>query len=170
MRSRSRRDCHLPEQCIRDYYKDENGFRAKIGPAWSENDAKRGAGGYDSLAEYFEFVAEAAGEKWRLPTYKREKADCQPTAQFPKPTYPSGCKAGSCIDPQTPEDIDKCYNKLTDLKGDTLPSGKEIVKAQMGWLDALGYSKSLTTQITEVKEYKNRDDLTFGDHVPFVAQ
>jgi hypothetical protein len=164
------------KQCIRDFYNDQNSFRKNIGPAWSEADAKRGAGGYDNLAEFFDFVAEFQkgasifhSDKWRLPTYKREKAVCQPTPQGPTPTYPSGCQVGSCVNLATPEAIDQCYAKLTDLKGDTLPSGKQIVKAQMGWLDALGYSKALTSSITEVKTYRNRDDLTFGDHVPFVA-
>mmetsp|Transcript_40686 Transcript_40686/g.82024 ORF Transcript_40686/g.82024 Transcript_40686/m.82024 type:complete len:523 (+) Transcript_40686:144-1712(+) len=161
--------------------------------SWAALDPKRGAGGFDILSQYFAYPrdyvvkATAAGgevQHRRLPTYKRLRDSdvdaCKATAPFHGFCLDSPCRweISSSIkgDAACPESAGECFRQVVDTKADMIPSddpmaehrGKRLVKPQMGWLDAVGMSKSLEPCVS-VLMYEDKPSISFGDHAPFVA-
>jgi len=179
-KQRCRRDCIANLLCNSSSEWSEDVFED-----WEKLDTKRGD--FDLLSEYFTFPSEKTlmdGVKgpYRFPTYKRtanEKVDgCDGditgTSCTLNPCHPDNWQGSheTCTAAVT-----KCFKKVADTKLDKLdeedPLFEETMKQpfvspQIGWLDGVGFSKQIEDDVNMLM-YANRDALTFGDHVPFVA-
>jgi len=165
---------------------------AEVAQQWQRYDSKRGAGGYDLVAKYFEFPPDREIEpsdaghsslgRWRLPTYRRTRNSGISACSMRGP-FLSTCDANPCAGamlygsgPACEASAKACFRTASTTKRDVVPPGdpledkigQQMIKPQVGWLDAMGYSRSLSPRV-HVTLYQDRLQLTQGDHAPFVG-
>jgi len=174
--------------CVAELFCGGSALHELAGQAWQDVDSKRGAGGFDLLPKYFIFPPDQLVEPgrnylagYRTPTHLRlgnaEIPACQPKESSAAcSANPCGAKALALGGAECKAPAAQCFRKTADVKADRLPqddplanqAGKLLVRPELGWPTALGFSPTLSARV-HVQLYTDRPSLQTGDHVPFVA-